>query len=93
MLIRQRGKFVVQKADNSVIDGIQHTASAISSRKILVNDCCARTIREFGLYSWDTKGERDAVIKENDHAMDAVRYFVQTRRIWRESGRYKPIIG
>lgn len=92
-LVQQQGKYRVMKADNTVIEGIQHTASVLSSRKVLVNDCCARTIREFGLYSWDPKGEKDNVIKENDHAMDAVRYFVQTRRIWRETGKYRPILG
>jgi hypothetical protein len=42
---------------------------------------CVNTIREFGLYSWDEKASLngiDAVIKENDHAMDAVRYFCFT---------------
>lgn len=92
-LIYQRGRFRVVKANNNVMDGIQHTVSVVANKKILVNDCCVRTIREFGLYSWDPRGERDAVIKENDHAMDAVRYFVQTKRIWREAGKYKPILG
>lgn len=92
-LIQQQGRFRVAKADNAVIEGIQHTASVLASKKVLVNDCCVRTIREFGLYSWDPRGEKDSVIKENDHAMDAVRYFVQTKRIWREQGKYKPIIG
>lgn len=87
-LVRQNGKFSVQKANNEVLDGIQHTASALSNRRILVNDCCVRTIREFGLYSWDPKGEKDEVIKENDHAMDAVRYFVQTKRVYRTQEKY-----
>ena len=39
---------------------------------------CADSIREFGLYRWDDKGEVDKVIKENDHAMDDIRYFAYT---------------
>lgn len=92
-LVRQKGKFSVRKADNEVIEGIQHTASALSNRLIKVNDCCKNTIKEFSLYSWDEKKEYDAVIKENDHAMDAVRYFVQTKRIYRQQGVYKSAFG
>ena len=86
-LVRQNRKFIVQQANNSVMEGIQHTASMLADRKILVNDCCKSTIREFGLYSWDEKSNTDTVIKENDHAMDAVRYFVQTKRIWKPNMR------
>lgn len=84
--VRQKGKFRVQKADNTVLDGIRRTAAALETRKVLINDCCTATIREFGMYSWDEKSESDAVIKENDHCMDALRYFVQTKRIWRNTG-------
>ena len=36
------------------------------------------TIREFGLYRWDDESGEDKVIKENDHAMDDIRYFTNT---------------
>lgn len=39
---------------------------------------CVDAIREFGLYRWDDKGEVDKPIKENDHAMDDIRYFCAT---------------
>ena len=92
-LVRQRGRFHVVHANNTVMEGIQHTASALDEKRIMINDCCQMTIREFGLYSWDSKSDGDAVIKENDHAMDAVRYFVQTRRLYRQQGNYKSIFG
>ena len=34
-------------------------------------------MREFGLYRWNSGGA-DAPVKENDHAMDDIRYFVTT---------------
>lgn len=68
-LVRQRGRFSVRQANNSVIEGIQHTASVISEKRILVNDCCKNTIKEFGLYSWNDKAEKDEIIKENDHCL------------------------
>lgn len=87
-LVRQRGKFTVRKADNDVIDGIRNTATCIARGDVLFNDCCKMTIREFGLYSWDPKAVVDTVIKENDHAMDAVRYWIQTKRIYKQATGY-----
>lgn len=87
-LIRQKKKFKARHADNAVLEGIQHTASALANKKILFNDCCVRTIDEFDAYSWDEKKENDTPIKENDHAMDAVRYFVQTMRLFKTKKRY-----
>lgn len=92
-LIRQHGKFLAHKAENTVFAGIQNTASCLATKKIMINDCCKNTLREFGLYSWNDKAQTDEVIKENDHAMDALRYFVQSRRVYRQQANYRPILG
>jgi phage terminase large subunit len=42
----------------------------------MFHESCEDTIREFALYRWDDKEGCDAPIKENDHAMDDIRYFV-----------------
>lgn len=89
--VNQRKKFKVWKAKNDVMDGIQHTAQVLSEKKILFNDCCARTIEEFGLYRWDEKAMVDQPIKESDHGMDACRYFVSTTGIWRKKTEFTPI--
>ena len=78
-------RFKVRKAHNEVLDGIRNTMTALEQRRILFFDTCVRTIEEFGLYSWDDNRQDDAVIKENDHAMDAVRYFVQTKGLMRKN--------
>ncbi len=88
---QQEHRFKVRKADNDVLNGIRNTASALSDRRILINDCCARTIREFGLYSWDSRAAEDAVIKEDDHGMDAVRYFIQTKKIYKDRRYYADV--
>ena len=90
-LVQQKKRFAVWRANNDVIDGIQHTASCLQDGTIKVNDCCKRTIEEYGLYSWDDKAKEDAPIKQNDHAMDATRYFVNTTQIWRKKKPYKSI--
>lgn len=92
-LIRQRGKYIVRQANNDVLNGIHHVGSALTNRLILFNDCCKNTIREFSLYSWNPNSATDTVIKENDHAMDAVRYFVQTNRVYRVAEEYNSVLG
>jgi PBSX family phage terminase large subunit len=87
-LVKQKRRFKIRKADNDVIDGIQKTASAIQQGKIKVNDCCDRTIKEYGLYSWDQNAAEDRPIKDNDHAMDATRYFVNTMKIMKPKSEY-----
>ena len=90
-LVRQNHRFKVRKAINDVVDGIQKTASCLSNGKIKICVCCERSIQEFGLYSWDDKAVEDTPIKENDHAMDAIRYFVNTMGIWRQKSDYTPL--
>lgn len=75
--IRRRGVFRVRHADNSVLDGIRDTSTLLDLGYLHFCECCEDTIREFGLYRWDDKKPADAVIKENDHAMDDTRYFVR----------------
>ena len=91
-LVKQKRRFRVRKANNDVIDGIQKTASAIQQGKIKVNDCCKRTIKEYGLYSWDQKSDEDRPIKDNDHAMDATRYFVSTMNIMKPKSDYRSLL-
>lgn len=91
-LVNQKKRFTILKANNDVLDGIQHTAQCLSEGKIKVNDCCKRTIQEYGLYRWDEKSAEDKPIKENDHAMDMTRYFVNTMGIWRKKTQYTPMI-
>lgn len=83
-LVEKEHQFKIWDADNTVIEGIQHVAQCIADKKLMVNDCCKRTIQEFGLYRWDETAPEDKVIKENDHAMDALRYVIQTAGIWRK---------
>ena len=73
--IRRRGKYRVRKADNAVLDGIRRTAAALKQGDLRVCRCCRDAVREFGLYRWDETKSGDAPVKENDHAMDDIRYF------------------
>ena len=75
-VIRRHGRFFVEKASNSVLDGIRDVATRLQCGDVFFNACCADCVREFGLYRWDEKATADRPIKENDHSMDDVRYFI-----------------
>lgn len=78
--IRRHGRFHVMDADNRVMDGIRFTGAMLSAGRIKIHSSCVNTIREFGVYQWDEKKTEDAVVKENDHSMDQMRYLCQTLR-------------
>lgn len=76
--IRRHDKFYVIPAKNDVQDGIRKVSDALKSGKIKICECCADSIREFSIYRWNDKASKDMPKKENDHAMDDIRYFVAT---------------
>lgn len=89
--IRKHGRFSVRKARNEVLDGIRLTAAMLQAGVIRIGSDCTDAIREFGLYRWDEKGEVDKPIKENDHAMDDIRYFCST--VMRRDRKARQIMG
>lgn len=78
--INRHNKYFVLKAKNDVINGIRVTAQMLESGLAVISDKCCNSVEEFGMYRWDTdsKSDKDTVIKENDHAMDDIRYFCYT---------------
>ena len=64
-----------------MLDGINLVGQYLANGGLYILDECEKTIEEFSLYSWDevaqTKGI-DRPIKEHDHAMDMLRYFIKT---------------
>lgn len=86
----KKRKFRVRKAKNAVVDGIRNVGTALIEGLIKYNDVCVETFREFSSYVWDEKAQErgeDKPIKQNDHAMDADRYFVSTV-VLRRSGMH-----
>ena len=74
--IERHGEFSVMPAKNDVVWGIRMVSDCIRLDKIKFSSKCVDTLREFSLYRWDEKAGKDCPIKENDHAMDDIRYFV-----------------
>ena len=75
--IRQHGRFSVRKAKNDVLPGIRLVAALLRTGALQIAEGCTDSLREFGLYRWQENGQ-DAPCKENDHAMDDIRYFCAT---------------
>lgn len=81
--LRRQG-FHVVPAINDVLDGITDTSTLLAQNRLAFTKECKNTIQEFGVYIWDEKAAQhgeDKPIKDNDHSMDAVRYFVKTRHL------------
>lgn len=77
-LIRKHGLFQVVPAKNNVSDGIRQVSTALKNKNIHICKTCKDSMREFGLYRWEDSVSKDVPVKENDHAMDDIRYFVTT---------------
>ncbi len=76
--VKRNNRYRVIKADNDVLKGINQVCQALKNNEIFISPHCTDTIREFSLYQWDNGIKKDAPKKENDHAMDDIRYFVST---------------
>lgn len=77
-VIRRHQRFSVTTANNNVINGIRRTSQALKDGSVKICKGCRAIRREFSLYRWDSKKADDLPVKENDHAMDDLRYFVTT---------------
>ena len=84
--IKRHGKFRVIQAKNDVVSGIRRTQDMILGGRLRIWAGCEDILREFSLYRWDESAGRDCPVKENDHAMDDMRYFVSSLDEGSEAG-------
>lgn len=76
--IKKHGKYIAKGAENDVLDGIRVVTTMLNKGIISFYKDCDSVMQEMGLYSWDMESVEDAVIKENDHQCDQIRYFAYT---------------
>lgn len=87
--LKKRG-YRVKKAKNDVENGIRFVGTCLIRELIYFMDVCEYAQKEFAGYVWDPKASEkgeDRPVKENDHVMDAVRYFCYT--VIRKEVKYK----
>ena len=80
--LRRRGIAVVD-ANNEVLDGITMMMSEMHRGTLTICSECKNLIREIESYVWDTKSAergKDAPVKRDDHAVDALRYVIATHK-------------
>ncbi len=86
--LQRRGMHVIE-ADNDVFNGISTMTTEMGKGNLTVCKDCHNLIREIQTYVWDDKKSKegeDKPIKKGDHAVDALRYAIQTHKI----EEYKP---
>lgn len=82
-LLRKSQYFRPVSAKNDVVDGIRETNTAMRNGTIRINKNMKNWLNEVQSYVWDPRAEVDRPIKEHDHLMDSMRYFVETKRLAR----------
>lgn len=86
--LKKRG-YKVKNAKNDVLDGIRFVGTKLNASDIAFSTKCKEVIKEFHSYIWDKKATargEDKPLKEHDHTMDAVRYFVYTMLFKKKRG-------
>lgn len=80
--LRRDGVRMIRHANNSVLDGIRTVAAFLPQKRLFVyRERCSNLLREFTAYVWDPQAQKrgeDRPLKQNDHALDALRYVVHT---------------
>ena len=72
----RRAGFPVVRARNDVLSGVRLTAELLKRRRLVICEPCRDCLRELALYRWEEG--REVPRKEDDHAMDDLRYFAAT---------------
>ena len=68
-------------AKKAVLAGIQKVMSRLIVQpdgrpRLTIHPRCVNLLREIGTYRWREQSSKEEPVKENDHAMDALRYMV-----------------
>lgn len=74
--INKYAKYIAKGANNDVLNGIQEVTKYLNYGLLEIHESCVETIKEFEGYAWDDESKEDEVIKENDHHMDLLRYYI-----------------
>ncbi len=79
-LFYEHNILVNTRVNKDVFSGIQRVKSYLKNgqnkTKLYIFDNCVNMIREFKTYRW---GKGDSPVKEDDHCMDELRYYIMSR--------------
>ena len=78
--LRLQGYYVIN-GKNDVLSGIRRLSSLFAMNRVRIHESCTGLISELQMYIWDEKAAQNGEerpLKVNDHAPDALRYYVMT---------------
>ncbi|KKI18771.1 hypothetical protein XM48_10610 [Leucobacter sp. Ag1] len=78
------------QASNDVLKGISDVSNLLAQDRLIVSDRCEVFLSEVTEYEWDAKASEegdDAVVKKDDHALDAARYAIRST-----VSQWKPLV-
>lgn len=76
--LRNAGFSNVQPRTGGVLEGIKRLQELFAHDKITIDPSCVNLIFELESYSW--KDGKDEPVKEFDHALDALRYYITRKK-------------
>ena len=77
-LFYERDILLDTKVNKDVFSGIARVKSYLKSGRLFIFSTCRNLIREIKSYWW---GKDDMPVKKDDHALDALRYYIMSRPI------------
>lgn len=75
-LFYDKNILVNYKVDKNVFAGISRIKNYLASGKLFIFENCTNLIKEIKTYRW---GKEDLPIKKDDHALDALRYYIMSK--------------
>lgn len=81
------------EAENEVIDGIRKVGDLLNNGTLKICRRCSNLVNEFQSYVWDKNSEKTGVDKpkkENDHALDSLRYAIFTHLFAKDTKGMSP---
>lgn len=67
-------------ADKQVMEGIAYVAGLFKQNKLFISDSCEKILNEIYEYRMSNRAGTEQPVKENDDAMDALRYLLYSDR-------------
>lgn len=91
--LQKQGITNLYEAENDVMPGIHYLRKLLGNGTLKICEGCTNVIKEFQSYVWDKNSIKTGVDKpkkENDHALDAIRYALYTHSFGKDGKRMTP---
>ena len=79
----------VKKGKGSVQTGISKIKTLFMSNRLKIHKQCKNLISELETYAYDQDSKEEKPIKENDHAIDALRYAIMSESLFEQNDPFQ----